>query len=70
MADNACFFHGGELGLGNGEFIRVKATGLGKHRRYGVITQLTRDLHLQNLEIRGYTMKPKAEIVNFTFSEI
>ena len=44
MADNACFFHGGELGLGKGEFIRVKATGLGKHRRSGVCEKMVADL--------------------------
>ena len=44
MADNACFFHGRELGLGNGEFIRVEATGLGKHRRSGVCEKMVADL--------------------------
>ena len=42
--DNACFFHGRELGLGNGEFIRVKTTGLGKHRRSGVCEKMVVDL--------------------------
>ena len=44
MADNACFFHGGELCLGNGKFIRVKATGLGKNRRFGVCEKMLADL--------------------------
>ena len=42
--DNACFFHGGELGLGDGELISVKATGLGEHRRSGVCEKMVADL--------------------------
>ena len=45
--DNACFFHGGELGLGNRELIRIKAMGLGKHRRSGVCEKMVADLVLR-----------------------
>ena len=44
MADNACFFHGGELGLGDEELIRVKAMGLDEHRRSGVCEKMVGDL--------------------------